>query len=603
MAVTVQTMGVHYRWRLPDVLRAQLRLAHDLREDLVTLQLEYEETLKAIWSSYPLVAAAEETLQVAEAAAETAAQAVSTERLRQRTKRIVGPIADRLTAARVEVKRARQQRRDAIVAVRDHAADRIHQAATQLKTDHKRLYAQYCQQKGLYWATYNDVRNQHNTAVKLIKRARAAGRKSQLRHHRYDGTGSIAVQLRRQSHQPARTPIVLADPAGKYRNALVLPWIEPTRWQAMSRAQQRHRGRVTVRMRCGSQNGQPTWIEIPVQQHRMLDADADIIGARLTVTRTAGHLTARLSVTAKLPDPPEVDSGPVVAIHLGWRDTDNGTQVATWRSTSPLDIPMELRDQLIASPDATTGAVVVPHRITERITHSDELRSQRDLALDAVRAKLAAWLAEHGPVPHPTRPEATVESGDVARWRSPARFAALAQAWRVAPPPGGQDIAGVLESWRRSDRALWERQEHGRGKAVRHRNNLYRQIAAIFADQAGRIVVDDTSVSAIAAAPTDLPTEVATRIARRRVVAAPANLRAAITSAATREGVPVSVVPAAGLTRIHAHCGYQNPADGRHIARPVLCDGCGSSYDPDASATLLMLQRVNAYPAPATRTK
>ena len=43
-------MGVHYRWELPNIVRAQLRLAHDLREDLVTLQLAYADDVRAIWS-------------------------------------------------------------------------------------------------------------------------------------------------------------------------------------------------------------------------------------------------------------------------------------------------------------------------------------------------------------------------------------------------------------------------------------------------------------------------------------------------------------------------------------------------------------------------
>ena len=49
-SVTVHTMGVHYRWELPNIVRAQLRLAHDLREDLVTLQLAYADDVRAIWS-------------------------------------------------------------------------------------------------------------------------------------------------------------------------------------------------------------------------------------------------------------------------------------------------------------------------------------------------------------------------------------------------------------------------------------------------------------------------------------------------------------------------------------------------------------------------
>ena len=55
---TVHTIRVRYHWELPNIVRAQLRLAHDLHEDLVTLQLAYADDVRAIWSSYPEVAAA-----------------------------------------------------------------------------------------------------------------------------------------------------------------------------------------------------------------------------------------------------------------------------------------------------------------------------------------------------------------------------------------------------------------------------------------------------------------------------------------------------------------------------------------------------------------
>lgn len=52
MAVTVHKYGVHYRWQIPAVLRDQLWLARNLREDLVTAQHDHEEAIKAVWSSY-----------------------------------------------------------------------------------------------------------------------------------------------------------------------------------------------------------------------------------------------------------------------------------------------------------------------------------------------------------------------------------------------------------------------------------------------------------------------------------------------------------------------------------------------------------------------
>jgi hypothetical protein len=46
----------------------------------VSQQWQYEDAVKAIWSSYPSVADAEETLATAEAEATAAADAVSAER-------------------------------------------------------------------------------------------------------------------------------------------------------------------------------------------------------------------------------------------------------------------------------------------------------------------------------------------------------------------------------------------------------------------------------------------------------------------------------------------------------------------------------------------
>lgn len=75
MAVVVHSHGIHYRWLrdLPEELRQEIRRAHDLREDLVTLELQFEEDKKAIWSGYPQVAATESALAAAEEEAADAA--------------------------------------------------------------------------------------------------------------------------------------------------------------------------------------------------------------------------------------------------------------------------------------------------------------------------------------------------------------------------------------------------------------------------------------------------------------------------------------------------------------------------------------------------
>ena len=589
--MTVHTMGVHYKWQIPEVLRQQLWLAHNLREDLVSLQLAYDDDLKAIWSSYPDVAQAEDTMAAAEADAAALSERVKQARVEARSKKISTELTQQLRDAKKRLKDARQARRDAIAVVKDDAAERRKARSDQLAADRKALYGQYCRDGDLYWASFNTVLDHHKTAVKRIAAQRASGKPATLRHHRFDGSGTIAVQLQRQAGAPPRTPMVLADEAGKYRNVLHIPgWTDPDVWEQMTRSQCRQSGRVTVRMRCGSTDGQPQWIDLPVQVHRWLPADADITGAELVVTRVAGIYRAKLCVTARIGDTEPVTSGPTVALHLGWRSTEEGTAVATWRSDAPLDIPFDLRTVMRVDAAGTSGTIVVPATIERRLTRTENIASSRSLALDALRDKVVGWLSDNDA---PTYRDAPLEAATVKQWKSPQRFASLAHAWK----DNGTEISDILWAWFSLDRKQWAQQENGRRKALGHRDDLYRQIAAVISDQAGHVLVDDTSVAELSARAmerTELPTEVQQKIDRRRDHAAPGGLRASVVAAMTRDGVPVTIVAAADFTRTHSRCGHVNPPDDRYLSNPVRCDGCGAMYDQDRSFVTLMLRAATA---------
>jgi hypothetical protein len=354
----------------------------------------------------------------------------------------------------------------------------------------------------------------------------------------------------------------------------------------MTRAEQRAAGRVVVRMRAGTLDGQPQWIDIPVQAHRWLPADAEILNARLTVDRVAARLSARLSITARI-GPPAAADGAVVAVHLGWRDSERGTRVATWRSTQPLDISDGLSEVMVTD-DGVTGSVVVPQSISGRLEGHAVTAAARAESFNAVRDKLASWLDERGPLPYR---DGYITGEEVRRWRSPARLAAVAIAWR--DDPSRSEIAGVLEEWRSADRKVWDGQEHGRRRALGYRDDLYRQVGALLASQAARVVVDDINVAAIAGSRRirdDVRAGLQQLVGRRRFHAAPSRLRDAITAAARGGGLRVDVVPGKRLSRVHAACGHENPADDRYASPPVTCEGCGAQYDPDESATLLMLR-------------
>ena len=57
---------------------------------------------------------------------------------------------------------------------------------------------------------------------------------------------------------------------------------------------------------------------------------------------------------------------------------------------------------------------------------------------------------------------------EVQRWRSAARLAALATAWHDNPPG---EIAEPMWAWYRADWKLWHHQEHGRRRALEHRDD------------------------------------------------------------------------------------------------------------------------------------
>jgi hypothetical protein len=592
VATVVFKYGMPSWVELPAVVSGQLFLAHQLREDLVGIEHETDAARKTVWSAYPNVADAEHRLFAAEERAAELAEEVAELKKRQRTRAPAGEAVTALAEAREEAKTARKARRAAIQAARPAAQPWLDELTAARRGRVKALYGDYVQSRGLYWATYNDVTAHHRTALQRVTKQRAAGAPATLRHHRFTGAGAVAVQLQRGAHHPPRSPELLASGTGPWRNVLqVSPWMHPAEWGQLSRAEQRREARGTVRMRIGDMH-----VELPVIVHRMLPADADVTGARLVVERIAGSRRVSLHVTARIPDPEPVTTGPTVAIHGGWRHEDTGEiRVATFRASTPVTIPGHLQHVVHRSSDRA-GTVVLPADWISRQETADQLRSDRDQAIDEMRERLVAWLGQH-----PPESEEYPTAGQVSRWRAPHRFARLAQQWRDAPPTDGAGVAAELESWRRHDRALWERQEHGRRKHLARRDDTWRAVAAWLTSTAGRIVIDDTDYAQLArtTAAADkesaLPEQVTAARARARVYASPHGLRGAATAAAERRGVPITTVTSRDLSREHT-CGHLQPAT--PDAHQVICAGCGQDYDRDANATALMLTRASGQDPP-----
>ena len=556
----------------------QLRLAHRLGNDLVALSEAGDARMREWWERRLPTETAE--LAAAEAAAEAAWQDVARERSRVR-RRDLGdhPVMDAYRDATGQRRAATDALKAAKTALRRSDPDAVKTLTTTVRTtahvEMKAFYRQYAA-AGLYWATINAVVADAKAAERRVISDRTQGRPARRRFKRWDGSGRIAVQLQRVSGDPRRDPATLAT--SKWRNVL--------RIRASTYGPRFRRVEFTT----GS--GAPM-VGIDVVWHRDLPDGADICEAQIVAERVAGRTRYSVHFTVKVPPVPPVTRRPDLALHVGWRSEPGGAvRVGTWAATTPPDIPAALA-HLVVADTHTCGRILLPASILDRFAAADALRSGRDVALNETRDRLAAWLDDH-PQP-PIRDGGPDLTGPTVRaWRSPARFAAVALAWRNDPRDDLDDAADSLEAWRRADRALWEQEANGRARTVRYRREVYRLVGAWIAGLAGRVIVDDTDLRDLQAAPKTggvLPGPVEDRIAGRRADVAAGDLRATVVKAARREAVPVVEVSHKGLTVTHHACGRVHPADDRWLFAQVTCDGCGRTFDQDTNAAHGMLTR------------
>jgi hypothetical protein len=532
----VYRYGTDPRTPIPPEVDEQLVLVHSLRHDLVTIEEVHEEARRELQSTDITVAAAEDKLAAAQLTLDTLIERAKTERVTDRSKRTRPSTAALIAEARAARKQAREDRKAAVAAARARLRPAEKALREQRDAAVKATYRPYCD-RGLHWATWNDVIMHHRISRGQVIRARTQGHPARHRRPRRRDEGTISVQLQWQSGMPrrARTPQLLASGGGRWSNTL----------------QFRGQGRgAVVRWYVGGGRH----VTIPVVAHRPLPEAADVAHARLTVWREAGRRRLAVSITCYVPVPTDPDPDlPAVMVAPRWHRRRGGQLVAAeWESTAPLPPPPADLDAVVVDPGGCTGLVLTPGRGTEgRLVAAEKLRSVRDQHLDTTRAALCLALSgmpahvlglpEHVTADDTGRPRSAAQV--VAAWRAPARFAALCLRWRTGGAPDGLgETAAMLERWRRVDRARWEAETHMRRRAVAHRRDTYRRAAAWLTESCSRVdvaavpVADLTRHPAIGAAVAG-STEQADAARRQRQIAAPSDLTGAVKVACRARGV------------------------------------------------------------------
>jgi hypothetical protein len=531
----------------------QLRSAHRYRNVLVEIERERRSRVREILAGHAdtvgLADEVERLTTALEAAQVQIKQTRAASRRRSETtddRALVRDLSTQLKTARAQLKEAKT------FVAKDPMIQRALATADQRAHDRQIEERARC---GVYWSTYLLIEED-------VDRARKG--KMDPKFQRFTGEGRVSAQLQ----------------GG-------LDWSEignDTQLQIHDapdpRAGRRAGHRKILRLRIGSggTSRQPIWAEWPLTLHRALPEGARI--KRATVTRWRRdcrrwewRLQLLLDVSACASSKKRPSEG-ACALNLGWAKTDRG-----------------LRAGYVVGQDGQRTEIVLPASILERLDKANAIRAQRDQNLDALKAQLSAWLADH---PLPTPPEDAVAGSLKARadhlhaWRAPERFFSLAQAWKQQRFDGDAVGYELLEAWRYRDEHLQRYEAGMRRGALGHRREIYRMIGAELATRYRMLVVDDTDLRTFQRSPEAGSTRVEfDAVKRAQHVAAPSDLRMQLMNAFGETSC--AELSAVDVTRKCHACSAINDWDRAASGREHACVACGAVWDQDVNACLNLL--------------
>lgn len=408
-------------------------------------------------------------------------------------------------------------------------------------------------QTGLYWGSYLDVEGSY--------RAQRRTRGRQLKFHRAVPEGAISVW---PSNGGKNLPITAI-------------WGQDSMVQLEPPAEANPRGRrgnsrTTGRLRAGTEARQPLYVEFQVTLHRPLPATGILRHASIVRRRVASRYEHTLVITVEIPEAEAAAKAemvrsserPVAGIDIGWRL-----------------FPEHVRIGYLADSLGHVEELYIARRFLGALEKCDDMKSIRDLQFNGVRAEMAAFRRATGDRCPAWFLEATM---NLSQWRSQGRLAALALRWRDNRFSGDQVIYPWVEAWRVRDKHLWEYEANLRNKAIRHRRECYRRLAAQLIARYGVVVLEEFDLADMAQKE-DTPQ----RASRTRARAAAGEFRRILETTAAREGVVVQRVPAAYTTltchRCESVCAFDAQAELSH-----LCEWCGAHWDQDENAARNLLR-------------
>lgn len=316
------------------------------------------------------------------------------------------------------------------------------------------------------------------------------------------------------------------------------------------------------RLRIGtSDKGKPVWAEFPMVYHRDIPAGSVVSVVQVSCNKIGPreHWTVSITVNDNKEALVRSDNS-CVAFDLGWREFQGEKiRVAKWHGS-----------------DGEKGEVFLPQSLLDKLRKVEQISSGRDKDFDAIRNTLVDWLVK-SEASHPQWLKD--KTTHIDQWKSQARLVKLVRQWANNRFNGDDEILHQLEGWRYHDHHLWCWESSQRIKAIGHRNEIYRIVAAQLAEKYGTIVFEDINLSNLAKG----------KVAGgNRQLTAPSELRNACKNASRTRGKDYAEVSARKTSKICASCGYENEIGS---ALEYFCEGCDIELDRDENAAENVLNR------------
>ncbi len=351
----------------------------------------------------------------------------------------------------------------------------------------------------------------------------------------------------------------------------------------------------------------PRFARLFVLMHREIPIGWEVSWAKIQRFQIGPVYRWELCITAQAtegaatrPDPANGQPRSAASgVDIGWRRVDGGIRIARWSGT-----------------DGRSGEAVIPDRVLEADTKSDDLRAIRDRMKNAEKEALLIFLLRLR-VDREAKADESCAASDwfveatqtMHLWLRTSRFVRLVHQWSEQRFPGDEIAHDRVQAWLRQDRHLWSWEAFNRAKRQRRVDAIIRGLAVQLGREYERIGIEAPFVGRIVKKPGRcvacrdaskrcddcMKDERLRRLASTRIPhAAPARTRSEIQVFGVSNGARVVECDPAYTTRTCSGCGYLRDDVADWSALVVSCSRCGLAEDQDLTAALNLARLASA---------